>query len=695
MIGASPSAEQDVQELRQVSYWLWAVLLASVYYSAAKASLLLAIPPGYATAVWPPSGIALAALLLLGTRYWPGVWIGAAAANLTVESSFSAAAVIASGNTLEALAGAVLIRRVIASPNPLARGEDVVKFVAVAALCPIVAATTALAPLSLAHALPGPELFRNWWTWWQGDAAGMIVVAPLILTWREGSSFRWSLRKILEALCLAALLLCATWATFGSGTPGRSPYPLTFLIAPFIIWAAFRFGRREVATANAVVCGLAVWHTVEQRSPFASFPLNEALLLLLAFSSTLVLTGLVLSAALGERRKAAESRLSESEQRFQLMVRNVSDYAIFMLDPDGRIATWNAGAERIKGYRAEEVLDTHFSRFYPDEDALRGKPQSMLAGAAAEGRYEDEGWRLRKDGTKFWAGVVVTAMRDPDGKLIGFSKVVHDLTERKRAESELIGAKAIAEKANQAKSEFLAKMSHELRTPLNSLLILAKLLADNASKNLTAKQVQYAQVIHEAGRDLLALINDLLDLAKIESGAPIRLQVAEASLAGVKDQIERGFAQVAQDAGLRFETEMEEGLPEAIQTDAQRLQQILRNLLSNAFKFTKEGGVIMRISPASSGWTPGVDGLDGAEGVVAFSISDTGVGIPERRQETIFDGFQRVDGSDFVGAGLGLSISRELAQRLRGEIRVVSAPGRGSTFTLYLPHKFHGPHLTH
>jgi len=139
---------------------------------------------------------------------------------------------------------------------------------------------------------------------------------------------------------------------------------------------------------------------------------------------------------------------------------------------------------------------------------------------------------------------------------------------------------------------------------------------------------------------------------------------------------------------------MEDGLPEAIQTDAQRLQQILRNLLSNAFKFTKEGGVVMRIGPASSGWTPGVDGLDAAEGVVAFSITDTGVGIPERKQERIFDAFQRVDGNDFGGAGLGLSISRELAERLKGEIRVVSAPGRGSTFTLYLPHKFGEIELT-
>src|SRR5215831_5010517 len=689
MIGASPGAEDDVQELRRVSYWLWAVLLASVYYSAAKVSLLIAIPPGYATAVWPPSGIALGALLILGRRHWPGIWIGAAAANLTVASSVPAAAVIATGNALEALVGAALIARLIGPANPFARGEDVVKFVAVAALCPLVAATTALLPLSLVHALPGPELFRNWWTWWQGDATGIIIVAPLIIAWREGSSLRWSPQKVLEAACLATLLLGATWVVFGSGTPGKSPYPLTFLIAPFIIWAAFRFGQREVTTANALVCGLAVWYTVEQRSPFALFSLNESLLLLLAFASTVVVTGLVLCAALGERRKAAESRLSESEERFQLMVRNVSDYAIFMLDPDGRITTWNTGAEHIKGYTAQEVMGTHFSRFYPDEEALRGKPQSLLDSAAAGGRSQDEGWRLHKDGTRFWASVVITAMRDPDGRLLGFSKVVHDLTERKRAESELMGAKALAEKANQAKSEFLAKMSHELRTPLNSLLILAKLLADNAGKNLAPKEVQYAEVIQEAGRDLLALINDLLDLAKIESGAPVPLQVAEASLAAVKDQLERAFAQVARDAGLRFETAMEDGLPEVIETDAKRLQQILRNLLSNAFKYTKDGGVAMRIGPANSGWTPGLGRLDGADGVVAFSISDTGMGIHKDQHEVIFDAFQRVDGSAHSGgAGLGLSISRELAQRLGGEIRVVSAPGKGSTFTLYLPQIF-------
>jgi len=677
--------------IRQPSYWWQAPLLAAAYFVAAKASLSLAIPPGYATAVWPPSGIALAALLALGTRFWPGIWIGAAIVNLTVEASLLAAALIATGNTLEALAGAALIRRRMGVPYSFGRGEDVVKFVAAAALSPTIAATVAVIPLSLGHVLPWPELAWNWWTWWQGDAVGIIVVAPLILSWSTRAPLAWSGKKALEATCFVVLLLAAAWVTFASASPDRVPYPLTFLIAPFIIWAAFRFGQREVATASAAVCAFAVWYTVAQRGPFASFSLNENLLLLLSFVSTVVITGLVLSAALGERGKAAEHRLSESEERFRLMVLNVTDYAILMLDPQGRIISWNEGAERIKGYRPEEILGHHFSRFYTDEEARKGKPRDVLEAARAAGRAEDEGWRVRKDGTIFWANVVITAVRDAQGELVGFSKVVRDLTERKRAESELLGAKALAEKASQAKSEFLSRMSHEMRTPLNSLMILAKLLADNAGGNLTAKQVQYARVIHEAGRDLLALIGDLLDLAKIESGAAVPLEIATGSLADVKDHIERTFAQVARDAGLHFEIAIEDGLPDTLETDPRRLQQILRNLLSNAFKFTRQGGVALRIVPAKAGWTPGHAQLDSADRVVAFSVSDTGVGIAPDKQAIIFEAFQQADRNtsrDFGGTGLGLSISKELASRLGGEIRVISSPGRGSTFTLYLPLMF-------
>src|SRR3989475_720125 len=252
---------------------------------------------------------------------------------------------------------------------------------------------------------------------------------------------------------------------------------------------------------------------------------------------------------------------------------------------------------------------------------------------------------------------------------------------------------ALEEKAEQLalssryKSEFLANMSHELRTPLNSLLILAKLLADNAGNNLLPKQIDYAQTIYAAGTDLLSLINDILDLAKIESGT-VTLDIAPERFSGLQDYVERTFRQVAQDKGLGFTVSAAPGLPAVIHTDEKRLQQILKNLLSNAFKFTEKGKVSLRISLAKSGWTAGHPQLDAAEKVVAFSVSDTGIGIPENKRKVIFEAFQQVDGTTsrkYGGTGLGLSISRELTRLLGAEIRLTSAVGEGSTFVLYLP----------
>jgi diguanylate cyclase (GGDEF)-like protein len=280
-------------------------LLAAAYFVAAKASLMLAIPPGYATAVWPPSGIALAALLLLGPRVWPGIWLGAALANLTVASSPFAALAIGSGNTLEALAGAMLVHRHIAGTQPyFDRVRNVVKFIAIAAMCSTVAATIGVGSLALGGAVPWPEFLQNWWTWWHGDAAGIIIVTPLILNWKLRQNINWSPAKILEAAGFVFSLLLTAYFVFGNGTRYFSSLPLTFLILPLIIWAAFRFSRREVTTAGAVVCSIAVWYTIDGRGPFADESLNLSLLLLLAFISTSVATGLMLSAAVDERSRA-------------------------------------------------------------------------------------------------------------------------------------------------------------------------------------------------------------------------------------------------------------------------------------------------------------------------------------------------------------------------------------------------------
>jgi len=240
------------------------------------------------------------------------------------------------------------------------------------------------------------------------------------------------------------------------------------------------------------------------------------------------------------------------------------------------------------------------------------------------------------------------------------------------------------------KSEFLANMSHELRTPLNSMLILSRQLAENNADNLSPKQVQFAETIHSSGADLLSLIDDILDLSKIESGM-MGVEVSDVSIAGIAEQLQRSLHQLAQDKNLEFQIEWSDQQPATVRTDDKRLQQILMNLLSNAFKFTEEGKVVLRIAPAPGDETYHLESLNRAGDVVAFSVIDTGIGIPAEKQRIIFEAFQQADGTTsrkYGGTGLGLSISREIARLLGGEIRVMSKPGEGSTFTFYLPRNF-------
>jgi len=253
---------------------------------------------------------------------------------------------------------------------------------------------------------------------------------------------------------------------------------------------------------------------------------------------------------------------------------------------------------------------------------------------------------------------------------------------------------ALEEKAEQLaltskyKSEFLANMSHELRTPLNNLLILAQMLAENAEKKLLPKQVKYAETIHSSGTDLLALINDILDLSKIESGK-MDVEIGSVPFSDLRDYCLRTFRHVADGKNLEFTIDLDQSVTqESIHTDAKRLQQVLKNLLSNALKFTARGFVRLRVEHASAGWSASHPVLNRAKNVIAFSVADTGIGIPQEKQRIIFEAFQQADGTTnrkYGGTGLGLSISRELARLLGGEIRLQSAPEMGSTFTLYLP----------
>ena len=292
-----------VAATRALPYPLQVCLVALVYLMAAKGALLFAIPPGYATAIWPASGIAVAFCLLLGERIWPAVWLGATLANLPVAYSLIAAPVIACGNTLEAVACSALVRALSGVGPRFDRGDQVIKFVAVAAMSCIIAATVAVHVLIADGALSWGQFAINWWTWWQGDLTGIIVATPLLLSWAlQGERFPLPGRGV-EFLALMVFSSLAAMVIFGDWLVGDRPLPLSFLVLPFVIWAAFRFSQREVTTVAAVVSGIAIWCTLAGRGEFVRPTINESLLYLLAFVGTATVTGLVLCAALAGRSR--------------------------------------------------------------------------------------------------------------------------------------------------------------------------------------------------------------------------------------------------------------------------------------------------------------------------------------------------------------------------------------------------------
>jgi PAS domain S-box-containing protein len=372
-------------------------------------------------------------------------------------------------------------------------------------------------------------------------------------------------------------------------------------------------------------------------------------------------------------RRAAEEHLRTSEQRFRLLVDNVRDYGLFNLDLDGTITSWNAGAQRISGYTADEAIGRHFSIFYPPEDIAARKPHNELEIVRRDGRFEEEGWRLRKGGQRYWSNVVISAIYSEDGKLVGFGKVTRDLTERREAsERALADARrvAAAESANRTKSEFLTAMSHELRTPLNAIGGYAELLGMGLGGPVSGDQADYIERIRRSQSHLLGIINDILNFSRIEAGQvvydirPVYVHdVADAVVPMIAPQAEAKQLEVTQDTSQTTQVEADRG----------KLEQVLLNLLSNAVKFTNAGSI--RISSFEEGETAGL------------RVTDTGIGIPHDKLGSIFEPFVQVGRSlttPHEGTGLGLAISRDLARAMGGELSVQSEMGKGTTFSITL-----------
>ncbi|WP_407310035.1 ATP-binding protein [Pseudomonas sp. nanlin1] len=366
---------------------------------------------------------------------------------------------------------------------------------------------------------------------------------------------------------------------------------------------------------------------------------------------------------LAERERA----LRDNEERLRLIIEGVKDYGIFALDADGYVTTWNAGAERIKGYTEQEILGQHFSLFYLPQECPQ-HPEFALRQAIDTGHYMEEGWRQRKDASRFWASVVITAQYDQNGTLRGFSKITRDITDRRAAEIALGNAREEAERASRAKSEFLSRMSHELRTPLNAILGFAQLL------EMESPAGQRPQVKHilGAGQHLLTLINEVLDISRIEAGR-LPLSLHDIALWGALNEALTLVSPMASEAHIRLLPVPPLAPQCGVRADRQRLIQVLLNLLSNAIKYNKPGGEVrIEVSVRAER--------------VAVAVRDTGPGIALDRLDRLFRPFERLDADPRVeGTGLGLALSKSLMQAMDGQLTVLSQPGQGCCFTLELP----------
>jgi PAS domain S-box-containing protein len=377
------------------------------------------------------------------------------------------------------------------------------------------------------------------------------------------------------------------------------------------------------------------------------------------------------------------------DERYRLLVEAVKDYAIFLLDPEGRVVTWNVGAERIKGYTAGEIVGKHFSVFFPPEDAAAGKPQQELETAANEERFVGEGWRLRKDGSRFWANVVLTALRDEGGQLIGFAKVTRDLTERRAAEEqarELVRSQAAhtaAEAASKRKDQYLAMLAHELRNPLAPLLTGLSILRQAGDNPQVRERV--LDLMERQTRHLKRLVDDSLEAARFNHGK-VQIRRERIDLARVVRATAEDRRPMLEQAGLALSIDVPE-TPVWMNGDVMRLAQVVTNLLDNAEKFTERGGrVAVRLSLAPD------------TGEASLSIEDTGIGIDAQTLSQVFESFSQADRSlvrTRGGLGLGLSVVKGLVGLHGGRVEATSPGlGCGAIFTVQFPVQSEPPALS-
>jgi len=372
--------------------------------------------------------------------------------------------------------------------------------------------------------------------------------------------------------------------------------------------------------------------------------------------------------------RRAQEELRHSDEQFRLLVDGIKDYAIFMLDQAGYVVSWNTGAERIKGYRADEILGRHFSCFYQREDIEGRKPGKELESAAANGQFEEEGWRLKKDGSRFWASVVITALRDESGNLRGFAKVSRDITARKEAEAAEKKREALEQRAVELKrsndelQQFSYIAAHDLQEPLRMVTSYVELLSRRYKGRLDREADEFISFAVDGAHRMQLLIHGLLAYCRVGSTGKDLLETSSA------DALEQALVNLEETIGGSSGIVTHDPLP-TVTADAVQLTELFQNLVGNSIKYCRANPPRVHVSAKKNG---------GGEWI--FSVRDNGIGIDSQYFEKIFAMYQRLHGPhEFSGAGVGLTVCKKIAERHNGRIWVKSSLGNGSTFYLALP----------
>jgi len=692
------------------------IIVTVAYVVAGKIGLHFASVNASATAVWPPTGIALAAFLLLGFRIWPAVLLGAFVVNVTNAGTPATSLGIAVGNALEGAFGAHLVQRLAGGRKVFDQPSTTFKFAGLAGmLAPAVSATIGATTLLIGGLAKGSDFWPIWITWWLGDASGALVVTPLVLLWWLDHEFRWTPRRWAEFLALSLSLVALAFFVFSGWSPVEGKrYPIQYLCLPPLLWSAFRFGQRECAAALTILSAIAIQGTLASHGPFAGRPMNESLLLLQGFMAVLSVTMISTAAAVVGRRRVESSvrHLNEElEQRVTERTAQIwranedlreeatkrarqgrklerSEARLREAQRAARMGSWEWDIAEDTIWWSQELYsiygldpastltyDAYLNLIHPEDRAYAREVVSSALQAKRPFTFEHR--ILRPDGSERIVLGQGDVSLDPSGRPIRMAGTSQDITEHRAAENEreALGREHMrrmeAEEANRLKDEFLAILSHELRTPLNAMAGWASLLKEGKlDPAMTARAVE---TIDRNVKIQGHLISDILDISRMTSGR-LELKKEPVQVASVVDGALDTMRPAAEARKVALERDVD-NLSGPVVGDPDRLQQIVWNLLSNAIKFAPEKGqVTVRITQAGSS--------------ARILVEDDGPGIDPEFLPYIFERFRQSDATGtrrHGGLGLGLAIVKRLVELHQGTVSASNRPGKGAAFEVVRP----------